>query len=190
MLPGSPPRSRSTTAAHAYIRATIGRVLALFSRLMRPRAYVTDISLAGMPTRAPSMLLDTIRVGPNTYMGVSRACDEAMAAPSSVTRALLDPFLRGVTFLATEGLDEILANKANQQCHFKSSRWRIELLDTDSCRGTVPMEPPMSNSSMRHPDPDLDFDDTRMILQGDSCTIAALVAARVLPIRPKKNPAI
>jgi hypothetical protein len=29
----------------------------------------------------------------------------------------------------------------------------IELLDTDSCRGTVPMEPPMSNSSMRHREP-------------------------------------
>ena len=26
---------------------------------------------------------------------------------------------------------------------------------------------------MRHPDPDLDFDDTRMILQAASCTIAA-----------------
>ena len=68
------------------------------------------------------MLLDTIRVGPNTYMGVSRACDEAMAAPSSVTRASLDPFLRGVTFLTTKGLDEILANKANRQCHFKTYR--------------------------------------------------------------------
>ena len=67
---------------------------------MRPRAYVTDITQAGMPARAPSILLDTIRVGPNTYMGVSRACDEAMAAPSSVSRALLEPFLRGVTFLA------------------------------------------------------------------------------------------
>ena len=57
-------------------------------------------------------------------------------------------------------------NKANQQCHFKSSRCLIELLGTDSCRGTVPMEPPMSNSSMHHadPDPDLDFDDTRMII--------------------------
>ena len=32
-----------------------------------------------MPTRAPSMLLDIMRVGPNTYMGVSRAGDEAMA---------------------------------------------------------------------------------------------------------------
>jgi hypothetical protein len=51
-------------------------------------------------------------------------------------------------------------NKANQQCHFKSSRWRMELLGKDSCRGTVPMEPPMSNSSMRHQNPDLDFDDT------------------------------
>ena len=87
---------------------------------MTGRSYVTDISLAGMPTRATSMLLDTIRVGHNTCMGVSRACDEAMAVPSSVSRALLDPFLRGVTFLANEGLDEILANKANQQCHFKT----------------------------------------------------------------------
>ena len=67
------------------------------------RSYVTDISLAGMPTRAPSMLGDTIIVGPNTYMGVSRACDEAMAALSSVSRAFLDPFLRGVTFLARVG---------------------------------------------------------------------------------------
>ena len=89
---------------------------------MRPRAHVTDISLAGMPTRAPSMLLDTITVGPNTYMGVSRACDKAMVAPSSVSRALLNPFLRGVTFLAIEDLDEIVANKANQQYHFKTYR--------------------------------------------------------------------
>ena len=68
------------------------------------------------------MLLETIIVGLNTYMGVSRAYDEAMAAPSSVSRALLDPFLRGVTFLATKDLDEILANKANQQCHLKTYR--------------------------------------------------------------------
>ena len=58
------------------------------------------------------MLLNTIRVGSNTYMGISRAYDEAMAAPSSVSRAFLDPFLRGVTFLDIEDLDEILANKA------------------------------------------------------------------------------
>ena len=89
---------------------------------MTRRSYVIDISLAGMPARAPSMLLDTIRVGPNTYMGVSRACNEAMVAPSSVSRAFLDPFLRGVTFLATEDLDEILGNKAHQQCHFKTYR--------------------------------------------------------------------
>ena len=49
----------------------------------------------------------------------------------------------------------------------------MDPLGTDSCRGTVPMEPPMSNGSMRHQNPDLDFDDTRMILQGASCTIAA-----------------
>ena len=65
---------------------------------MTGRSYVTDISLAGIPARTPSMYLDTIRVGPNTYMGVSRACDEAIAAPSSVSRAFLDPFLGGVTF--------------------------------------------------------------------------------------------
>jgi hypothetical protein len=49
----------------------------------------------------------------------------------------------------------------------------MELLDTDSSRGTVPMEPPMSNSSMRHQNPDVDFDDTGHILQGALCTIAA-----------------
>ena len=78
--------------------AAIGRVLAPFRRIMRLLAYVTGISLTGIPARAPSMLLNAIRVGPNTYIGVSRACDGAMAAPSSVSRALLDPFLRGVTF--------------------------------------------------------------------------------------------
>ena len=92
-----------------------------------------------MPARAPSLLLDTIRVGPNTYMGVSRAFDEAMAAPSSVSRALLDPFLRGVTFLAIEGLDEVLANKANQQCHFKTYRALDLNVSTGIGMGTVPM---------------------------------------------------
>jgi hypothetical protein len=38
-----------------------------------------------------------------------------------VRQALLDPFLQGVTFvLATVGMDEILANKANQRCHFET----------------------------------------------------------------------
>ena len=111
---------------------------------MKGRSYVTDISLAGIPARAPSMLLDTIRVGPNTYMGVSRACDEAMAAPSSVSRALLEPFLRGVTFLATEGLDEILANKANQQCHFKTYRALDLDVSTGIVMGTVPVTIPVA----------------------------------------------
>ena len=88
--------------------AAIGRVLALFGRIMIPRAYVTDVSLAGMPARILSMLLDTIKVGPNTYMGVSRACDEAMAAPSTVTRPSPDPFLRYVTIWPLKGMDEIL----------------------------------------------------------------------------------
>jgi hypothetical protein len=50
----------------------------------------------------------------------------------------------------------------------------MELLDTDSCRGTVPMEPPMSNSSMRYRELLNFFDDTRMILHGASCIIARL----------------
>jgi hypothetical protein len=31
----------------------------------------------------------------------------------------------------------------------------------------------MSNGSMQHQNPNLDFDDTRIILKGASCTIAA-----------------
>jgi hypothetical protein len=73
-------------------------VLSVFSHLMIPRAYVTDVGPAGMFACTPGVLIDTISVGPNTYMGVSRACYEAAAASSSVSRALLDPFLRGVTF--------------------------------------------------------------------------------------------
>jgi hypothetical protein len=48
----------------------------------------------------------------------------------------------------------------------------MELLNSDSCRGIVPMEPLMSNSSMRDQNPDLDFDDTGLFLQGALCTIA------------------
>ena len=110
---------------------------------MTGRSYVTDISLAGIPARAPSMLLDTIRVGPNTYVGVSRACDEAVAALSSVSRALLDPFLRGVTFLAIERLDEILANKANRLYHFKTYRSLDVNVSTEIVKGTVPMTIPV-----------------------------------------------
>jgi len=49
----------------------------------------------------------------------------------------------------------------------------MEQLDTDSCRGTVPMEPPMPNCSMRHREPKSEIDDTGQILQGASYTIAA-----------------
>ena len=96
-----------------------------------------------MPARATNMLLDPIRVGPNTCMGVSRACDEAMAVPSSVSRAFLDPFLRGVTFLAIEGLDEIVANKANQQCHSKTDRALDPHASTRIVMGAAPMTIPV-----------------------------------------------
>ena len=49
----------------------------------------------------------------------------------------------------------------------------MDPLGTDSCRGTVPMEPPMSNGSMHHREPKSEIDDTGQILQGASCTIAA-----------------
>jgi hypothetical protein len=50
----------------------------------------------------------------------------------------------------------------------------MDPLGTDSCRETVPMEPPMSNGSMHHREPKSEIDDTRVLLQGASCTIAAL----------------
>jgi hypothetical protein len=66
-------------------------------------------------------------------------------------------------------------NQANQQCHFKSSRWRMDPLGTDSCRGTVPMEPPMSNGSnlgiqrsMRHREPKSEIDDPGHSMRGAS----------------------
>ena len=93
-----------------------------------------------------------------------------------VQEAYLKIYARGVVsyFYFPAGRARARAeNQANQQFHFKSSRCRSELLDTDSCRGTVPMEPPMSNISMRHQNPNLNFDDTRIFLQGASCTIAA-----------------
>ena len=72
-------------------------------------------------------------------LSASRGCDEAMAAPSGVSRALLYPFLRGVTFLATEGRDEILANKAIQQCHFKTYRALDRHVSTGIVLGAAPM---------------------------------------------------
>jgi hypothetical protein len=111
---------------------------------MTGRLYVTGTNLARMPARAPSMLLDTISVGPNTYMGASRACDAAMAAPSSVSRASLDPFLRGVMFLANAGMDEIVANNnANQRCHFKTYRALDPYVLTEIAMGTVTMTIPV-----------------------------------------------
>ena len=54
----------------------------------------------------------------------------------------------------------------------------MEQLDTDSCRGTVPMEPPMPNCSMHHREPKSEIDDTGQFLQGALYTIAAGSAAQ------------
>ena len=62
---------------------------------------------------------------------------------SSVTRAFLDPFLRGVTFLAIGGVDEILENKANQQCHFKTYRALDVNVSTEIVIGAAPMTIPV-----------------------------------------------
>jgi hypothetical protein len=58
----------------------------------------------------------------------------------------------------------------------------MEQLGTDSCRGTVPMEPPMPtcNFSMHHREPKSEIDDTGQFLQGASCTIAAAARADAL----------
>ena len=73
-------------------------------------------------------------------------------------------------------------SEANQQYHFKSSRCGMKLLCTDSCRRTVPMEPPISNGSMRHREPKSEIDDPGHSLQGASCTIAAMVQEAPLKI--------
>ena len=49
----------------------------------------------------------------------------------------------------------------------------MDPLGTDSCRGTVPMEPLMPNGSMQHQEPKSEIDGTRIILQEASRTIAA-----------------
>ena len=48
-----------------------------------------------------------------------------------------------------------------------------QFIDTDSCREKAPTELPVPNGSMQHREPKSEIDDTRMILQGASCTIAA-----------------
>jgi hypothetical protein len=50
----------------------------------------------------------------------------------------------------------------------------MDPLGTDSCRGIVPMEPPMCNGSRHAPSGTFkknETDDTRDFLQGASCTI-------------------
>ena len=56
----------------------------------------------------------------------------------------------------------------------------MDPLGTDSCRGTVSMELPMSNGSMRHREPESEIDDMGHFLQGALCTIAALLMVRCM----------
>jgi hypothetical protein len=99
------------------------------------------------------------------------------ARTAMVHKALLKIYARGVVsyFYFSRAPRARAENKANQQCHFKSSRCRMDPLGTDSCRGTGPMGPPMSKGSMRHQNPDLDFDDPGPCLQGALCTITARI---------------
>jgi hypothetical protein len=59
----------------------------------------------------------------------------------------------------------------------------MDPLGTDSCRETVPIELPLPNGSMQHREPESEIDDKRTIMQGASCTIAALLAAGWLQLR-------
>ena len=48
--------------------------------------------------------------------------------------------------MATEGLDELLENKANQQCHFKSYRALDLDVSTAIVMGAAPMTIPVDTS--------------------------------------------
>ena len=56
----------------------------------------------------------------------------------------------------------------------------MELLGTDSCRGTVPMELPVPNSSMQHREPKSEIDDTGHFLQGALCRAHAHILEDIL----------
>ena len=53
----------------------------------------------------------------------------------------------------------------------------MDPLGTDSRRGIVPIEPPMSDGSMHHREPKSETYDTGHFLQAASCTIAACMLA-------------
>jgi hypothetical protein len=52
-------------------------------------------------------------------------------------------FCEALLFLAIEGMDEIMTNKANQQCHFKTYRALDLHVSTGIMMGTVPMTIPI-----------------------------------------------
>jgi hypothetical protein len=112
---------------------------------------------------------------------------EELIRAAMVQEAPLKIYARGVVsyFYFSRAPRARAENQANQPCHCKSSRCRMEQLDTESCRGTVPLEPPMPNCSMRHREPTSEIDDTGQILQGASCPIAADLNGRQK--RKRKN---
>jgi hypothetical protein len=102
----------------------------------------------------------------------------SLARVAMVHKAPLKIYARGVVsyfyFSRAPRARARAENQANQQCHFKSSRCRIDPLGTDSCRGTVPLETPMSNAYMRPQETTREIDDTGHLLLGALYTIAAL----------------
>ena len=108
--------------------------------------------------------------------------NNAINHAAMIQEAPLKIYARGVVsyFYFSRAPRARAENQANQQCHFKSSRCCMDPLGTDSCRGTVPMELPVPNSSMQHREPKSEIDDTGQILQGASCTIAADLLSKVL----------
>jgi hypothetical protein len=84
-----------------------------------------------------------------------------------VHKALLKIYARGVvSYFYFFRVQRALRIRQINSAILKVPDGAWSCLGTDSCRGTVPMEPPMSNSSMRHQNPNLDFDDMGHFLQG------------------------
>jgi hypothetical protein len=94
-----------------------------------------------------------------------------------VQEALLKIYARGVVsyfyFSRAPRLRALKIRQINSTILKVPDGASSSLVGTDTCRGTVPMEPPMPNSSMRHREPKSEIDDTGHFLQGASCTIAA-----------------
>jgi hypothetical protein len=113
-----------------------------------------------------------------------------LAATCMIQEVPLKKYLRGIFFLLNiKKIERAQANSANQPCHFKSSRCCIELLGTYSCRRTVPMAHPVSNSSMHHWEPIKVYKNLdcvlspRQNLPRDTCTLRNYFLAQIVENR-------